>query len=226
MFWCVTDIIARAAVVSTNVNNETGGGGGDGNDNDNNNNSAASCGCTIKNRSSYPEFSLTNPCPAIHPILFKDMAFRLKSKLPENESLARAIFGIIWSESSKIGSSATTGKFKDAGGFNYSGIQTDSGRWGGGASAFITGKYSKKDSKRCREFASFSSLNAYLDFMISRAEAKGFNGFDNDKWTKTYICKWWNPSQCSHAVPGDPIFILKKSWYKAAMKRWNALNVY
>ena len=154
------------------------------------------------------------------------MAFKLKSKLPKDESLARAIFGIIWSESSKDGSGATTGKFKDAGGYNYSGVQTDSGRWGGGASAFITGKYSKKDSVRCREFASFSSLNTYLDFMISRAEAKGFNGFNNDQWTKTYICKWWNPSQCSHAVPGDPIFILKKSWYKAAMTRWNALNVY
>ncbi len=218
---------------TTFVKDEIKQGSENKNENKNENNSAKNsqkCGCTGP-KTSYPELPLLNPCPDVHPTLFKDMANLLKSKLPGNESLARAIFGIIWSESSKIGTSnadkdAFKGKFKDSGGYNFSGVQTDTGRWGGGASKYITGRYTTKDAVRCREFASFSSMSDYLDFMISRANDKGFNGFDQNKWVKTYICKWWNPSRCKEATPDQPVFKEKLSWFQGAMRRWEKLKPY
>ena len=83
-----------------------------------------------------------------------------------SECTARAVFGIMYAEARKVDNN-----FKSAGYYNYSGVQTDSGRWG--YSEPIKARFEKKDvSGKLREFAAFKDDAGFFDFMINRIEKK------------------------------------------------------
>lgn len=58
--------------------------------------------------------------------------------------------------------------------YNYSGIQTDSGKWGEGKDEKITGMFCSKDPAGVRSFASFDSLEDGVSFMKK--------SFDDKEW--------------------------------------------
>lgn len=132
-----------------------------------------------------------------------------------DECTARAVFAIIWAEARRQGEI-----FKSAGHYNYSGVQTDAGRWG--YSAPIIGRYWKIDSGgNNREFAAFKNNAGFLDFMINRIKAKKFNGCNADQWTNTYIQSWWSPTAKSQYGPGTQKFADKKAIFNSANKRFD-----
>ena len=58
--------------------------------------------------------------------------------------------------------------------YNYSGIQTDSGKWGEGKDEKITGMFCSKDAEGVRSFASFDTLEDGVSFMKK--------SFDDKEW--------------------------------------------
>lgn len=132
-----------------------------------------------------------------------------------NECLARAVFAIMYAEARKVDNN-----FKSAGHYNYSGVQTDSGRWG--YSDPIIARFSKKDvSGKVREFAAFKDDSSFLEFMINRVQKKGFDGCNAEQWTETYIQKWWSPSKKSQYKKGSEKFNDKKAIFLSANKRFD-----
>ena len=129
-----------------------------------------------------------------------------------DECNARAVFAIMIAEAAKGKDS-----FKSAGGNNYSGVQTDAGRWG--YSKPIIGRFSKIDSGgKNREFAAFKNSAGFFDFMANRIKAKGFNGCNADQWTNNYIQKWWSPTKKNQYGPGSTKYNEKKAIYQSAMR--------
>ena len=163
---------------------------------------------------SYPEIPLLDPPPPTDLLPYAEAVRILKSIT--SLSLAKAVFAIMVAEASKQGEA-----FKSAGGYNYAGVQTDAGRWGPSADKYITGRFRRPDAKRVREFASFNSNQDFLGFMVSRVGAKGFDGEDGDKWTSSYICKWWWPAKCSVYVKDTVNYNNKLAIYKTAIKIFN-----
>jgi hypothetical protein len=131
------------------------------------------------------------------------------------ECTARAVFGIMYAEARKVDNN-----FKSAGHYNYSGVQTDSGRWG--FSDPIKARFEKKDvSGKLREFAAFKDDAGFFEFMINRIEKKGFNGCDPNQWTTTYIQSWWSPAKKNEYKQGSQKFKEKKDIYLSSMKRFD-----
>jgi hypothetical protein len=118
---------------------------------------------------------------------YTDTVKYLNSKYPE--PVAKAVFAIMGAESSK--NDARTA-FMSAGGHNYSGTQTDAGKWGGGVDKLFVGQFCKVDvSGRSRMFAAFEKPEDFLDFMASRVKAKGFDKqAGGAHWTERYLNTW------------------------------------
>jgi len=151
------------------VKNPKGGGGGGGDS------TGASC------KTSYPEFKWS-PKPAATLLSYSD-AITYMSGTSYSEDIIRSVFYILWAEASKSDNS-----FRSPGAYNYTGTQTDSGRWGAPG---IIGQYCIKDgSGRYRAFAMFENNNKFLDFMLNRVKSKGFTASSPETWARIYLNKW------------------------------------
>jgi hypothetical protein len=130
-----------------------------------------------------------------------------------DECLARAVFAIMLAESAR---SSDRQLFVSAGHYNYSGIQTDSGKWG--YDKPIVGRFWKVDSGKVnREFAAFSGNEGFFDFMANRIRAKKFNGCDPDQWVTTYINSWWSPVDKAKYTKGTETYNNKLAIFNTAM---------
>jgi hypothetical protein len=165
-------------------------------------------------KSSYPGVPLLDPPPPTNLLPYEEAVRILKSIT--SLSLAKAVFAIMIAESSKKGNA-----FSSAGGYNYAGVQTDTGRWGTSVDKYIIGRFRRRDAKRVREFAAFNSHRDFLEFMINRIGAKGFDGENGDSWTSTYICNWWWPAKCNEYSKGTTKYNDKLAIYNTAMRIFN-----
>jgi hypothetical protein len=165
-------------------------------------------------KTSYPELPFTDPPPPSNKLPYKTAVNYLNTKY--GSDLGKAVFAIMVAEASKSGKS-----FNSAGGYNYAGVQTDSGRWGAPG---IIGQYSRIDSGgNRRSFAIFANDESFLDFMANRVKAKGFSGSDPDKWTSTYINSWWSPVAKAQYTKGSQTYNSKLSIYNTASSEFNSL---
>jgi hypothetical protein len=163
---------------------------------------------------SYPEVPLLDPPPPTNLLPYEEAVRILKSIT--SLSLAKAVFAVMIAETRKQGNA-----FSSAGGYNYAGVQTDTGKWGTSVDKYIIGRFRRRDAKRVREFAAFNSHRDFLEFMVNRIGAKGFDGEDGDSWTSSYICKWWWPSKCSEYKKGTTDYNNKLAIYNTAMRIFN-----
>jgi hypothetical protein len=120
----------------------------------------------VKN-TSYPELPFISPPPPPNRLSYQNAISILKSITSINT--AKAVFAIMVAEASKYQENGKNVGFNSAGGYNYSGVQTDAGRWGAPG---IIARYRRNDSERSREFAVFESDTAFLKFMANRIEKK------------------------------------------------------
>lgn len=163
---------------------------------------------------SYPELSFTTPPPPSNTLSFKDAVNYLNKKY--GKTLGKSIFAVLFAEARHIGES-----FKSAGGYNYAGVQTDSGRWGAPG---IIGQYNRIDSGGSnRAFAIFASNESFLDFMADRINKKGILAITPDIWTANYINKWWSPAAKSSYIKGTSTYSSKVAIYNSASKRYDNL---
>jgi len=166
---------------------------------------------------SYPELKKLDPGELTY-ISLEDAASKLKT-LPD-QCLAKAIFAVMYAEAARTKDRKS---FKSAGHYNYSGIQTDSGRWKNDKN--FVGRFSKKDvSGKVREFAAFKNHEDFFNFMADRLKAKGFNGCNADQWTETYIQKWWSPTAKAQYKKGSKKYQDKKDIYNGAIKRYETAS--
>ena len=138
-------------------------------------------------KTSYPELPQIEVPPAT--LLNSIYAANKLLELTDPET-AKATFIILGAEASKKGdkSNPLSYSFRSAGGHNYSGTQTDSGRWTNGN---FLARFCRKDvSGKLREFAAFKGDDEFLAFMASRVKAKGFQGSNADEWTERYLNNW------------------------------------
>jgi len=169
----------------------------------------AAFGCKSPNYS----FPFQNPLPPANTLTYSE-AIKILKKLPS--STGKAVFAILWAEASK---NSDRTAFVSAGGFNYSGVQTDGGKWGAPG---IIGQYCRVDSGgKKRAFAIFESNDTFLTFMADRIKSKGFNGDNGDAWVKTYINSWWSPAEKASYTKGTEKYNAKLAIYNSAMKRWD-----
>lgn len=167
----------------------------------------------VSRKTSYPEFPFTIPPPS-NTLTFKDATNYLNKKY--GKALGKSIFAILFAEARKEGES-----FKSAGGYNYAGVQTDSGRWGAPG---IIGQFSRIDSGGdTRSFAIFANNESFLDFMANRVKAKGINATSSDEWTTSYINKWWSPAAKASYTKGTAVYNNKVAIYNSASKRYDNL---
>jgi hypothetical protein len=164
----------------------------------------------------YPEFELTDPPPKSSKMTYAYAAKYLNGKY--DADIAKGVFAIIYAEASK---SADGKSFNSAGGHNYSGVQTDSGRW---PAPGISGRFIRKDQVRLREFAIFENDDIFLDFMANRVIKKGISGKDSSIWSQRYLNSWVflnlegrDNNLYKQLRPG------KIAIYKGAMKRYKKI---
>jgi hypothetical protein len=168
----------------------------------------------VAKKTSYPELPFTTPPPPSNILTFKDAINYLNKKY--GKALGKSVFAILFAEARRIGES-----FKSAGGYNYAGVQTDSGRWGAPG---IIGQFSRIDSGGVtRSFAIFANNESFLDFMANRVKAKGINATSADEWTKNYINKWWSPAAKASYIKGTTVYNGKVAIYNSASKRYDNL---
>ena len=167
----------------------------------------------------YPELPFISPPPASNKLSYASAISILKSIT--TTSTAKAVFAIMVAEASKYKENGKNAGFNSAGGHNYSGVQTDAGRWGAPG---ITARYRRNDSERSREFAVFESDTTFLKFMVNRIEKKGISGIDGDKWTASYIKTWWSPAAKASYTKGTKTYNSKKSIYTSAIKIFDSYS--
>lgn len=145
---------------------------------------ALPCDC---NNTRYPELPKLDPPPP-GTLLNSIYAANKLLELTDPET-AKSVFIIIGAESSKNGDIKTplTYSFRSAGGHNYTGVQTDCGRW---SAPGIVARFCRFDGKKNREFAAFTGDAEFLAFMADRVKAKGFRGSDGNAWTERYLNDW------------------------------------
>jgi hypothetical protein len=162
--------------------------------------------------SKYPELPVVVP-KTTYISLEKTVHLLLENA--KSECLARAVFAIMYAEASRTNDRFN---FRSAGNSNYSGVQTDSGRWG---FSNFNGRYRRIDSGNVnREFASFKNDSDFLIFMLNRIEKKGLDGCNADKWTAKYISSWWSPKEKAQYTKGTAKYNSKKSIFLSAIKRF------
>jgi hypothetical protein len=166
-------------------------------------------------KSAYPELPfIENPAKTTVGL---EQAVHILLSEAESECLARAVFGVMYAEASRTSDKTA---FRSAVNFNYSGIQTDSGRWA--YSDTIINRFRKIDvGGNDREFAGFKNNEGFFDFMLNRIKAKGFDGCNADKWVDTYIQKWWSPKDKAQYTKGTEKFNSKKAIFSGAMTRFD-----
>ena len=167
----------------------------------------------------YPELPLLDPRPAANKLSYESAISILKSLT--DLATAKAVFAIMVAEASKYKVNGKNAGFNSAGGYNYSGVQTDTSRWGAGG---IVARYVRRDAEREREFAVFKDDSAFLGFMVNRITKKGINGVDGDKWVTGYINKWWSPAAKADYTKGTATYNSKKSIYTSAIKLFDKVN--
>lgn len=131
----------------------------------------------------------------------------LKANHPD---VGRAAFAVMLAEASTAGDN-----FRSAGGNNFGGVQTDAGVWGFGN---FNGQFCRRDSGgQLRMFASFTTPEAFLDFLANRLKAKGFSSTSGaENWTTKYINNWWSPVEKFSYVKGSTVFNTKLSIFNRA----------
>lgn len=98
----------------------------------------------------------------------KDMAIAIDKTFPDLNILGKsAILSVMIKEQG-------TGDKICGPNYNYSGIQTDSGKWGEGKDEKISGMFCSKDAEGVRSFASFDTLEDGVSFMKK--------SFDDKEW--------------------------------------------
>ena len=206
-----------ASFGGTNTGNTGGGNSGGG---------TGSGGTNRAGQTKYPELPLLNPAPGGDTWLFKD-AKKVILSLTSDINLAKAIFAMIWSECSKVNNrDPDTGAFISAGGHNYTGTQTDAGRWGKDGDPFIIGRFEKNDRRGLREFAEFASNESHIEFLKVVLTRKGFDKTkDAGTWAERYLNSWnfYNLSTNNKALY-DSLLPLKSAFYTTAINMWNQLK--
>ena len=169
-------------------------------------------------KTSYPELELI-PKPDATYLPFSEAKQILNEITDQNT--AKAVFAILLAEARAIPeNSSPKTKFRSPGGFNYSGTQTDSGKWGG--QNYFKSRYLTEDNgKEVREFAVFESNRTFLEFMRDAITRKGIDGENGDKWTSLYINNWWSPPSKSTLSKGTKIYNEKLAIYNTAIKKYN-----
>ena len=172
----------------------------------------------ISSITSYPELPLITPPPPSNLLPYKE-AVKILNTITSS-SIAKAVFAVLFAEASKSGQA-----FRSAGGYNYAGVQTDSGKWGGSldsaSSKLIKARFVRKDAVRKREFAVFEDNTAFLNFMVNRISSKGFDGSNGDAWTTTYINRWWSPAAKEQYTQGTLTYNNKLSIYNSSITKYN-----
>ena len=165
-----------------------------------------STGCTTD----YQELDILDSVQVdVYPIT--EAARYLKANYPD---VGRAAFAVIIAEAAKSGDN-----IRSAGGNNFGGVQTDSGRWGFGN---FNGQFCRRDSGgNLRMFASFTSPEAFLDFLANRLRVKGFANANGDRWTELYIDSWWSPVEKKSYTRGTATYNSKLAIYNSASKRYD-----
>ncbi len=142
-----------------------------------------------------------------------EVARYLKQNYPD---IGKQVFAIVLAEAKTVGDN-----FRSAGGFNFGGVQTDSGRWGFGT---FSGRFCKRDNGgNLREFAAFPSYQAFLDFVVNRTKAKGFANAVGDTWTTLYINKWWSPPDKLLYTRGTEIYNNKLAIFNSAQRIYDSV---
>ena len=165
----------------------------------------------------YPELPLIENFKSTTVSLSDSVKILLKLN---DECLARAVFAVMFAEAARTKDRQS---FVSAGEFNYSGVQTDSGRWG--YNKPIVSRFRRVDvGGNYREFAGFKNNEGFFDFMSVVIKAKKFDGCNADKWTETYIQSWWSPKKKKEYTKGTLKFNQKKSIYLTAMKFFDSVD--
>lgn len=165
-------------------------------------------------KSAYPELPLIENFKSTSVSLEDSVHYLLDVT---DECNARAVYSVMVAEASRTSDRKS---FKSAGEYNYAGVQTDGGRWG--YSDPIVSRFRRVDSGgNYREFAGFKDNKGFFDFMANRIKSKGFDGCDADKWTETYIQKWWSPQAKNQYGKGTEKYNAKKSIFNTAQKQFD-----
>jgi hypothetical protein len=167
-------------------------------------------------KSSYPELPLVQIPPSTK-LSYKDAKTKLASIT--DADTAKAVFAILFAEAAKSGDA-----FVSAGGYNYAGVQTDSGRWGD-AGKVIAGRFERVDvSGRLREFAQFLNDDDFLRFMANRVKAKNFTAATGDLWTERYLNSWvYSNLQKQDPDKYNLVFPQKLAIFNSAISRYNKI---
>jgi hypothetical protein len=163
-------------------------------------------------QTSYPELTIL-PTVQTSTLSIKDTVTYLRANHPD---VAKAVFAIIFAEAARSGPD----NFRSAGGNNFGGVQTDSGRWGFGTFA---GQFCRRDSGGVlRMFAAFATPQAFLDFLANRVKAKGFSSSQTpDEWVAKYISSWWSPVAKETYTRGTTVYNSKLAIYNTAQRYYN-----
>lgn len=182
-------------------------------------------GSSREGATKFPEVPFLDPAPSGDTWLFKDVKKTINS-LVSDVNFAKAIFAMIWMESTKTNSKdPNTGAFVSAGGHNYTGTQTDNARWGKG-NPFIIGRFIKNDANGPREFAAFSSNENQIEFLKAVLVPKGFDKVKNaDEWAERYLNTWnFLNLSTNNRTKYDQLFPKKKDVYVTAISMWDQLK--
>ena len=171
-------------------------------------------------KTKYPEYKFTNRKWSGFKETQKDLSFKktvqyLNKKHP---NIAQSVFAIMYAEAAKRGQA-----FKQPGGNNFAGVQTDNARWGAPG---VIGQYARVDSGNDkRAFAMFDSHESFLDFMANRITNKKFpSGNDPDKWTQRYLNSWvYLNLETRYPKKYESKFPKKRNIYNSAISKFNSL---
>jgi hypothetical protein len=168
----------------------------------------------------YPEFKFTNTRWKGFKETKKDLPFKktVQYLIKAHPNIAQSVFAVMFAEAAKRGQA-----FKQPGGNNFAGVQTDNAKWGAPG---IIGQYARVDSGNDRRaFAMFDSHESFLNFMANRIANKKFpSGNDPDKWTQRYLNSWvYLNLETRYPRKYKSKFPKKRNIYNSAISKFNSL---